>query len=41
MGGDAIAKARLEKNLEELSKFVEPIKEREDAWWAELQALFP
>jgi len=40
MGADAVAKARLEKNLDELSKFAEPIKEREDAWWADLQALF-
>jgi hypothetical protein len=39
LGVQSEAKARLEKNLGELSKFAEPIKEREDAWWVELQAL--
>lgn len=40
MGAESLAKARLEKNLDELSKFAEPIKEHEDKWWAELQELF-
>lgn len=41
MGAEQAARARLEKNLEDLSKFAEPIKDKEDKWWAELQELFP
>lgn len=38
--GDSPAKSRLEKNLDSLSKFVEPDKEKEDAWWGELNELY-
>ena len=40
MGGDSAAKKRIEKNLEELSKFAEPIKDNEDKWWKELEDLY-
>lgn len=40
MGAEQAARARLEKNLDELSKFAEPIKEKEEQWWAELRELF-
>ncbi len=40
MGGEGAARARIEKNLETLSKFAEPIKEKEEKWWTELQGLF-
>lgn len=40
MGAEQAARKRLEKNMDELSKFAEPIKEKEHKWWAELQELF-
>jgi hypothetical protein len=40
MGGDQAARTRIEKNLDTLSKFAEPIKEKEENWWAELTKLF-
>ena len=40
MGADQKARDRLENNLDKLSKFAEPIKEREEKWWAELHELF-
>ena len=39
-GGEKAARERLEKNLDELSKFVESDKEKEDIWWEELRELF-
>lgn len=41
MGAEQAARARLEKNWEDLSKFAEPVKDEEDKWWAELQEVFP
>ncbi len=38
--GDSPAKSRLEKNLDILSKFVEPDKDKEDTWWGELSELY-
>ena len=40
MGAEGAARERLESNLEQLSKFAEPLKEQEDEWWEELQRLF-
>ncbi len=40
MGGESAAKKRIEKNLEELSTFAEPIKANEEKWWSELQELY-
>jgi hypothetical protein len=40
LGGDQAARTRLEENLEALSKFAEPIKDKEEQWWAELRELF-
>ncbi|PLA73466.1 hypothetical protein CYQ88_11045 [Hydrogenovibrio sp. SC-1] len=37
---DSPARSRLEKNLGYLSRFVEPDKENEDAWWGELNELY-
>jgi hypothetical protein len=39
-GGNSAAKIRIEKNIDELSKFAEPIKADEDTWWKELQQLY-
>jgi hypothetical protein len=39
-GAESAARSRLEKNLAELSKFAEPIKEKEDRWWKELRKVF-
>ena len=36
MGGDSNAKKRLEKNIQSLSDFVEPLEEAQDIWWDEL-----
>jgi hypothetical protein len=40
MGAEPAARSRLEKNLTELSKFAEPIKENEARWWEELRQVF-
>lgn len=41
MGAEPAARSRLEKNLAELSKFTEPIEEKEAQWWQELRGVFP
>lgn len=37
--GKSEARSRLEKNLDVLSKFVEPDSKKEDKWWKELNTL--
>lgn len=41
MGGDRLARERLESNLELLSTFVENDPVQSDRWWSELFDLFP
>ena len=40
LGGGGAARKRIEQNLDKLSEFAEPIKEKEQAWWRDLEALF-
>ena len=41
MGGDKEAGDRINENITKLSQIVEPLKEKEDAWWKDLRGLFP